>query len=165
MNIGGPNPRRRWFNGVVIASGIALIVVGCGASEERSDNVIDSFEVADTDGTDLTITVVQRQGQECVVLDDERGEWCGAPIGSVDDVRVVGTASAGVGNQFEWTVVGLAPLAVEEVRVSVGDSSVVTPTHAGRAYSVWMTSLSQTVPGDQPLESPPNPSVSASAVG
>lgn len=155
-----PSACRRWRHSVAIIGGLVLIV-GC----ETSDSVVDSFQVVNAEGEDVAVSVVQRNGQECVVLGNERGEWCGPPIGAVNDVRVIGTAGAGVGNQFEWTVIGVAPLAVEEVRVSVGDSSVETPTYGGESYSVWMTSLSQAVPGDQPLSSPPTPSVSASAVG
>ena len=147
---------------------VALVSVGCGGSSRDTE----TFTVRAENGDSYEIMVTTSDAEACFELDGGAfGEWCGDPVDDVTTVEVIGSAGRGVqpdgesGARFEHTVVGVAPLETNSVRVSVGDATQVVAVTAGERHSAWLAVFEETVPSDGALETLPQPSISAVPAG
>ena len=147
---------------------VAVGLVGCGGPSEETE----TFTVQDENGDSYEILVTTSDSEECFELNGGAlGGWCGDFVGDVTTVDVIGSAGSGVqpdgaaGVDFEYAVVGVAPLETNSVRVSLGDATQVVAVTAGDRYSAWVALLEETVPSDGPLESLHQPSISAEPAG
>lgn len=152
------------LSGVLVLGTVVLI--GCGGSSEETE----TFSVQDGTGTSYELTVTTDSSQECFELDGgDLGEWCGEQVENVTTVEVIGSAGSGVpnegdaGTRFTYAVVGIAPIGTDSVRVRLDDSIQEVPVTEGEGYSAWAAMFDITVPSDEPLESPPQPTISAEA--
>lgn len=155
----------RWSPSCSLQHG-TVVLIGCGGSSEETE----TFSVQDGTGTSYELTVTTNSSQECFELDGgDLGEWCGEPVENVTTVEVIGSAGSGVpnegdaGTRFTYAVVGVAPIATGLVRVRLDDSIQEVQVTEGEGYSAWAAMFDITVPSDEPLESPPQPTISAEA--
>lgn len=122
---------------IAVVSCIVVSLVGCS----RGDSAPIVFEDVEFSDGLATLRVEERGDVECVVFEDEGLEWCGEPIARVDRPSVIGVSGAGSGNVFQWVAVGVAPLGVNVVEVSIDDARISTSLTPGPEYSIWIVRL------------------------